>query len=111
MTQESDGINEIFEHTLHVGTGVLTEHARAAIAAAPGVRAQTTQTEQSTQRTLATVQAIVSTLSPQEAQAADIGRISNARPVDDALHAPSQAPTARRAVLDAGRQIERDLGR
>jgi uncharacterized protein with beta-barrel porin domain len=113
MTQESDGISEIFEHTLQVATGILNEHGRGiADRRAAAAREQATRLRQGTAITDAQATASHAELSGELAQVAQIAGLSNARPVTDAVaNGPRGAPAARRAR--AGRQpaVERERGR
>lgn len=113
MTQESDGISEIFEHTLQVATGILNEHGRGiADRRAAAAREQAARLRQGTAITDAQATAGHTELSGELAQVVEIAGLSNARPVIDAVaNGPRRAPAARRAR--AGRQpaVERERGR
>jgi hypothetical protein len=111
MAQESDGIHEMFEHTLQVGTGILTEHARgfadrrasAAREQAATLNAQTAVAQATTAK---------AELDPELAEAARVTELSNARPVADAvLNGPGRAPRARRSRGTEDRSAEQTQGR
>lgn len=113
MTQESDGIHEIFEHTLQVGTGILNEHGRGiAERRAAAAREQAANTRHSTAITAAQTRAAGADLDGELAQAAQITALSNARPVADAVASgPRRAPTARRSRGGPEAGVERERGR
>jgi hypothetical protein len=113
MTQENDGIHEIFEHTLQVATGILNEHGRGiADRRAAAARQQAASLRQGTAITDAQAAAGRAELNGELAQAAEIVGLSNARPVTDGLaNGPRRAPAARRARAGHQPAVERERGR
>jgi hypothetical protein len=112
MAQESDGIHEMFEHTLQVGTGILTEHARGAAdrrAAAAREQAATLNAQTAVTQTTTAKR---DDLDPELAEAARVTELSNARPVAEAvLNGPGKAPRARRSRGTEDRSAEQAQGR
>jgi hypothetical protein len=113
MAQESDGIHEIFEHTLQVGTGILNEHGRGiAERRAAAAREQAAVAHRSTAITDAQAAAGRTALGGELAEAVEIAVLSNARPVADAVASgPHRAPTARRSRGGPEAGVERERGR
>lgn len=113
MAQESDGIHEIFEHTLQVGTGILTEHGRGlADRRAAAAREQAASGRQQAAITNAQAAAGRTPLASDLAEVAQITVLSNARPVADAVtNGPQRAPAARRSRAGHQQAVERERGR
>jgi hypothetical protein len=113
MMSENDGIHEIFEQTLQVGTGILTEHARGAVdRRAAAARAQTSAQQGS--KTIGDQQlaAVEKTLVGDLADVVKVAGLGSALPVAEAvLHGPERAPQARRVRGSAQPAIEREQGR
>ena len=111
---ENDGIHEIVEQTLHVGTGILTEHARGlADRRAMAARAETSALQASTKIGDQQVAAVVEkTLVGDLADVVTVAGLGSALPVAEAvLRAPERAPQARRARGNAEPTIEREQSR
>jgi hypothetical protein len=119
---ESDGIAELFEHTLQVGTGIVTEHARGMIdRRTAAARAQTSESTANAQRMHAKTAALddrssgtnpPQAMSEAEQQTADVAAVSNAHAVADVVKdGPRRAPTARRSRGGSDQGVERDRGR
>jgi hypothetical protein len=113
MMNENDGIHEIFEHTLQVGTGILTEHARgAAERRATAARAQTSAVQGSTTIGDQQLAAVEKTLVGDLADVVKVASLGSALPVAEAvMRAPGRAPQARRTRGSAQSAIEREQGR
>jgi hypothetical protein len=110
---ESDGIHEIFEHTLQVGTGILNEHGRGmAERRAAAAREQAALAHRGTVIADAQAAAGRTELGNDLAEAAEITALSNARPVADAVaNPPWRSPTARRGRGAGQPGVERERGR
>ena len=110
---ENDGIHEVFEHTLQVGTGILTEHARGAVERrAAAARAQSTAVQASTTVGGQQLAAVEKRLGADLAEVVKVAGLSSALPVAEAvLRAPDRAPQARRARGDAEPTIQREQSR
>ncbi len=113
MAQESDGIHEIFEHTLQVGTGILNEHGRGiADRRAAAAREQAARLRQETAISDAQAAAGRTELSGELAEVAQIAGLSNARPVIDAVtNGPQHPPAARHSRAGLHQAMERERGR
>jgi hypothetical protein len=110
---DNDGIHEIFEHTLQVGTGILTEHARGAVERrAAAARAQSPELGASTTVAGQQLAAVEKTLGADLAEVVKVAGLSSALPVAEAvLRAPTRAPEARRARGEAEPTIQREQSR
>jgi hypothetical protein len=110
---ENDGLNEIFEHTLQVGTGILTEHARGAVEQRAAVaRAQTSALQGNTTIGNQQLAAVEKTLVGDLADVVKVASLGSALPVADAVaQPPGRAPQARRARGNAQPTMEREQGR
>jgi hypothetical protein len=113
MMSENDGIHEIVEQTLHVGTGILTEHARGlADRRAAAARAETSALQASTKIGDQQLAAVEKTLVGDLADVVTVAGLGSALPVAEAvLRAPERAPQARRARGNAEATIEREQSR
>jgi hypothetical protein len=113
MMSENDGIHEVFEQTLQVGTGILTEHARGAVEQrAAAARAQTSAVQASTTIGDQQLAAVEKTLVGDLADVVKVAGLGSPLPVAEAvLHAPKRAPQARRARGSAQPAMEREQGR
>ena len=113
MMSENDGIHEIVEQTLHVGTGILTEHARGlADRRAVAARAETSALQASTKIGDQQLAAVEKTLVGDLADVVTVAGLGSALPVAEAvLRAPERAPQARRARGNAGATVEREQSR
>ena len=113
MMSENDGIHEIVEQTLHVGTGILTEHAGGlADRRAAAARAQTSALQASTTIGDQQLAAVEKTLVGDLADVVTVAGLGSALPVAEAvLRAPERAPQARRARGNAEPAVEREQSR
>jgi hypothetical protein len=113
MQHENDGIHEVLEHTIHVGTGILNDHLRAAAdRRAIEARQQTAALNATTQVADAQHATLKNGLGAELQEVAKLVGLSNALPAAAAvLSTPSRGSSSRRPGFASEQPLERERGR